>query len=67
MFMARPALQRMQQPPIQVVALGMPMPQLVREPAMGYPNNFFYPGRRLASACCCHKKDRANSLCMLLH
>ena len=43
--MAPPALQHMPQQPVEVVALGVPMPQHVREPTMGYPNNVLYPGR----------------------
>ena len=47
--MAPPAAQRMPQQPVEVVALGVPAPQHMREPAMGYPNNVLYPGQPVGS------------------
>ena len=43
--MAPPAPQRMPQQPDKVVALGKPVLQHMREPAMRYPNNVLYPGQ----------------------
>lgn len=43
--MTPPALQGMQQQPVEVVALGVPAPQHMRGPAVGYPNNVIYPGQ----------------------
>ena len=43
--MAPPAAQRTPQQPVEVVALGEPVLQHMREPAMGYPNNVLYPGQ----------------------
>ena len=43
--MTPPAAQRMQQQPVEIVALGVPMPQHMREPSMGYPNNVAYLGQ----------------------
>ena len=40
-----PAAQCMQQQPVEIVALGVPMPQHMREPSMGYPNNVAYLGQ----------------------
>ena len=40
-----PAQQGMQQQPVEIVALGTPMPQRMQEPTMGYPNNLAYPGQ----------------------
>ena len=37
----------MMQQPTEVVALGVPAPQHTQEPAVGYPNNTVYAGRRL--------------------
>ena len=48
--MAPPALQRMRQEPVEVVALGVPLPQYVREPTMGYPNNVLYPGHAVGTS-----------------
>ena len=35
--------------PVEVVALGVPAPQHVAEPAMGYPNSVLYPGQPVGS------------------
>ena len=43
--MTAPALQGMQQQPVEVVALGVPAPPYMGEPTMGHPNNVVYPGR----------------------
>lgn len=43
--MAPPARQRMQQQPVAVLALGVPVAQHVGEPATGYPNNALYAGQ----------------------
>ena len=43
--MTPPKEQRVRQQPVAVVALGMPVLQDTREPAMGYPNNALYPGQ----------------------
>ena len=40
-----PKVQRMQQQPVAVVALGTPVAQDTRAPAVGYPNNALYPGQ----------------------
>ena len=42
--MVPPALQGMQQQPVEVVPLGVPVLQHM-EPAVGHPNNVLYPGR----------------------
>ena len=43
--MTPPVQQGMPQQPVEIVALGTPMPQRVHEPTMGYPNNLAYPGQ----------------------
>lgn len=40
-----PAQQGMQQQPVEIVALGNPMPLRMHEPTIGYPNNLAYPGQ----------------------
>lgn len=49
--MSPPALQRMPQEPVEVVALGVPVLQRMREPTMGYPNNALYPGQAVGIMC----------------
>ena len=43
--MTPPAAQGMVQQPVEIVALGVPVPQHMREPSIGYPNNVAYPGQ----------------------
>lgn len=45
-----PAQQRMPQQPLQVVALGVPLQHHAREPALGLPNNVFYPGHAVGTS-----------------
>ena len=40
-----PAQQGMPQQPVEIVALGNPVPQHMQEPTLGYPNNLAYPGQ----------------------
>ena len=41
------ALQRIQQQPVEVTALGVPALPYMGEPTMGYPNNAVYPGQQV--------------------
>ena len=45
-----PVPQGMQQQTVQVVALGVPVVQHMREPSMGYPNNILYIGQAVGSS-----------------
>ena len=47
--MTAPALQGMQQQPVEVVALGVRAPPYMGEPTMGHANNVVYPGRAVGA------------------